>query len=227
MSISPVFGDGVSPPIRWTVSGTVKRLLEWSPGVCWFGEHLVHFHQAAPVLLRVAAHRPLASLAATCSPELGSAETRRVSATEFLVSIRANKDLPVGPFRFRVSLQPTLAVGGAAAPSVVQALGIINPEVSVFPKEVHLGSGRIGQILRGDADVVSNVGQSFVLDSVSAAATTSVRVGVRSGSRVRLRIEQDVTYPGNQRTTVAIWARAGARRVGIVLPITYYGLARR
>jgi len=170
--------------------------------------------------------RPLESFSATCNPDYATIDVMECSLTCFLLSVRPNKGLPVGPFDFLVSISGALASGESIPPSQIRVFGRIHEEVQALPYSLHLGAARKGEKLRGTVTLLSRVNRPFQVESiVPHSGETLVEVHNANSNQVELRITQLASGSGDRVEDINMVVRSnGDAPFEIRLPVSYYGL---
>lgn len=232
ITLAPFVEDVRAPVGEWELSGTVRKLLEVTPGELDFSQTLVRGQPFSPRQIRVQPLHPIQKLSADCDPELGSIVVRRSSEDEnvFELDVRPSENLPIGRFRFAVSVKALLESGSQSPMMELPVYGSVVHDVQVKPGAIFVGPVALGERIERTFSVVSRTGKSLSVKNVHCDSghveIARVDESTVSGSQYEYRVSVAVKNLGHCSTEVCLnLAGPEDGEAGqVIVPVTWYGL---
>lgn len=215
----------------WRLDGRVKDACVLTLKALQFEGESIVGNPIHPRIVVATGIVPLRDLRATCDRSMGSVRVTRGAGEpgRYELEILPRSDLPVGEFRFDVTVQPILPDGEQPPPITVPVSGMIVDVVQAVPSTIQFGAIAIGEMASETVLLQSACGKSF---RVEAAEPGSEGVTVRptpTGSaparayQISLRGERR----GEWTSTVKFRIRSEDNKViSVPVCVSYFGLAR-
>jgi hypothetical protein len=146
VGFAPHLSEGLPSHAGWMLTGRVRRVLKLEPRTIYFETGLVRGQPFTAQSVQVTSFAPLEKLAAQCDPLHGTVvvERRAGTADAFHVAVTPRANLPAGPFRFEVMLEPKSG-GNATLPTVtIPVEGKIVEDIQAVPDFLLFGAQQTG-----------------------------------------------------------------------------------
>ncbi len=228
--LAPVVEGAVGEMHDWKVRGTVRKLLDLVPAELNFSETLVEGEPFPAGRIRVRCLRPLKGLSADCDPHLASLRVRSVleERNTSELEILPSEELPVGRFRFPVSIRAQLEAGSASPTVELAVYGRVVHDLQVTPSSVFVGPVELGQMFERTFVVASRTGKPVAVKDIDCdSPNVEIRAtGEASSSRREYGAWVRVNQGGPQSTELrfTVTAEEDGALSRIVVPLSWHGV---
>jgi hypothetical protein len=209
--ISPLIRGTTVPQAGWRVHGRVRSAFALEPRFVHFGESAIKGYAFPSRTVIATGHVPLRDLVASCNALDASARVSTLSSgsNQHLIEITPVNSLPLGPFRFEVTLRATTSEGVVLPPVSFPVDGRVVPEITVVPERVLLGAAALGQTLEQTVFLRSLNGKSFTVEGLDytpdVVSVEPLRKRFPTGKA--FRVKRRITKIGPDSSTVRFEVR--------------------
>ncbi len=152
LSVAPHAGiRDIESARRWQLSATIKSRVTLDALSVHFGEELVQGEPPRERRLVATLHEPARAIeAAMGPPDLAQLRiTRLPDVPRFEISVLPSTDSASGPFRADLRVGVISRDGERLAGTVIPVAGRLEPRIRAFPRQLLLGSHRVGKTATG------------------------------------------------------------------------------
>lgn len=226
VSLHPFLKDRGETAAGWAVKGVVKSRVSLEGRGIEFGDTCGQGGSMRTRKILATVHVPLAGLEASCPVGTASIGVQPVAQKpgQYHVAVTPNPNLPLGPFKFDVSLVATLPDGAKVSCASFAVQGEMQSPVRIRPGAVLLGELPIGTNASAFV-VVGFPAVGWTVDRIETELSeTSVVPAEPVDGSPTYRITQPITKDGDRYCTVRFVVRGPTGRLETV-PVTvrYHG----
>lgn len=226
-TLTAIHEPNSAPPQRWSISGTVRRPLEFKPPQIDFMEDLTVGSLAQPRRIAVSCLEPVTALEAVSESDAFRVDVHQVHGkpAEFLLDVTPLGTLPLGAFRTEVVIRPQLERGGLRPAIRVPVFGVVVPDVEATPAELLLGPLAVGKPEHRVVRIQSRSGRPITNICIESAGP-GVSAVVERGNSGAFQINVDIlpAQPGHVASEIELKIIQEQRaEVALMVPVSWYG----
>lgn len=230
VGLHPFLKDRGMTAEGWKITGVIRSRLSLEGRGLQFGDLCGQGGPPVTRKMRATAHVPLAGLGAACPRETATVGVRRVGGEsgQYHVLVTPTPNLPLGPFRFDVTLTATLPDGSQFPCAPFHVEGEMRSPVRVVPDPVLLGEHAVGATAEAYVSVRFPAAGWSVDRVETELSDTTVTPAEPIDGRPAYRIVQPVMAAGDRYCAVRFVVRKPDGKLETV-PVTvrWYGESAR
>lgn len=219
--------------VNWQLRGKVRSAIRLSHSAIFFGEHSDRYVQISVPEIEVIELTPLMTIETEVSDNSFVVERMERSVEDssiFKIALTPRRQLPLGTFKFELSLVPRQPDGRRLPAVTVPVEGRVVTDVQPVPTAaLLLGAHPVGTQIEEVVELASLTEQTFEIERVLTAPGTIATVQHQPGAKGKTcLLRQTILKTGEQKVVVEFIVKLPYGKTSQVSVVaTYIGLAKQ
>ena len=223
--IVPEIGD-LLPKKAWQIRGRVGKVLSASPASLYLADQFIRGQPFPKRQIKLTAHAQLDGIVVTCPPEYCHVEAKRCrhDGSEWELDTTLAPNLPAGPFKFKIVVQPFCSTATALPPTFLVVEGVVTDSVTALPSAMLLGARSLGTSVKETVTLQRNVDTKFNLISVEDCPKSTRVTPLTDSNRVDIEFTIEASGQHTHTIYLVLEPDGGGAPIRVPVTVSYYGL---